>query len=75
MGSVEQKRFRQKYGKRLIQYLSNIAVINQINNWANVNDAANGQVPQKTENAGNRETLESCKCIFKSNQKYVDNLF
>ena len=50
MGSSEKKRFRQKAGKKLIQYLSNLTVINQMNNWASVNDAAEG-----TENAGNRE--------------------
>ena len=50
MGASEKKRFRQKAGKKLIQYLSNLTVINQMNNWASVNDTAEGK-----ENIGNRE--------------------
>ncbi len=55
MGSSEKKRFRQKAGKKIIQYLSNVTVINQMNNWASVNEASDGTIPEGTENEGIRE--------------------
>lgn len=55
MGSSEKKRFRQKAGKKIIQYLSNAAAINQMNNWASVNEASEGTIPEGTENEGIRE--------------------
>ena len=55
MGSSEKKRFRQKIGKKAIQYLSNLASINQMNNWASINDAADGVGDVEQGNIGNRE--------------------
>lgn len=59
MGSNEKKRFRQKAGKKFIQYLSNAAVINQMNNWASVNDASEiEEMGEMQKNQGNKGTRE-----------------
>ena len=59
MGASEKKRFRQKAGKKLIQYLSNLTVINQMNNWASVNDASEiEEMGEMQKNQGNKGTRE-----------------
>ena len=56
MGKEEQKRFRQKTGKKLIEYVSNLTAINQLSEWAISNDTPptegeqkKGQNPEKRD--------------------------
>ena len=56
MGKEEQKRFRQKTGKKLIEYVSNLTAINQLSEWAISNDTPptegeqkKGQSPEKRD--------------------------
>ena len=47
MGKEEQKRFRQKTGKKLIEYVSNLTAINQLSEWAISNDTPPTEAEQK----------------------------
>ena len=47
MGKEEQKRFRQKTGKKLIEYVSNLTAINQLSEWAISNDTPPTEGEQK----------------------------
>lgn len=47
MSSEAKKKYRQKVGKNLIEYLSNMTVINQLNNWAALNEVPENYVSKK----------------------------
>ena len=47
MGKEEQKGFRQKTGKKLIEYVSNLTAINQLSEWAISNDTPPTEAEQK----------------------------
>ena len=49
MSSEAKKKYRQKVGKNLIEYLSNMTVINQLNNWAALNEVPENYVVKKEE--------------------------
>lgn len=47
MSSEAKKKYRQKVGKNLIEYLSNMTIINQLNNWAALNEVPENYVVKK----------------------------
>ena len=68
MGSNEKKRIRQVAGKKLIEYLSNLAAINQITKWAVQDDKVPDRNPSEPIRAYRNLTKSLLILYFKDDK-------